>query len=138
MTPRPRRTSRTTRDPYEHAAALGLTVIHRPIRTSTGMWIPEEDLIVIRSGMRRVHDRSTLAHEIAHAVLGHQWSTPKHERQADTLAAQHLIEPERFWAAAEWCDSIEQVAVECDVSTKLARAFAVSADPTWTPSRPAA
>lgn len=123
MTKKPLRTSRPGLDPYEHAARLGITVIHRPIRTGTGFWIPDHNLIVIRSGMRRVHDRSTLAHELAHAILGHTESTPKHEAQADKLAAQNLIDEDRFWAAAKWCTTISEVAAECDVSTRLARAF---------------
>lgn len=119
-----RLTSPTSRDPYEHAQQLGLTVIHRPIKSATGLWIPEYDLIVIRSGMRRVHDRSTLAHEIAHAILGHEDTNPKHEAQADRLAALNLIDPQKWEKAATCYDYIEQVAAECDVSTKLARAYA--------------
>lgn len=132
------RTSPAPRDPYEHAEALGIEVIHGTLRTATGLWLPERNLIVIRKGMRRVHDRSTLAHEIAHAELGHRWSTPKHEVQADRRAAQNLIDPDVFWAAARWCDSIDEIALECDVSTKLARAFAASGASRVLPSRPAA
>lgn len=125
-------------DPYEHAEQLGLTVIHRPIKTATGLWIPDFDLIVIRSGMRRVHDRSTLAHEIAHAILGHSDTNPKHEAQADRLAALNLIDPQVWEKAATCYEHIEQVAAECDVSTKLARAYAGSGGIRVLPSRPAA
>ena len=125
-TTKPPQTSPTPRDPYEHAEQLGITVIHRPIRTATGFWIPDHNLIVLRTGMRRVHDRSTLAHELAHAALGHVESTPKTEHQADRLAARNMIDPAAWLAACKWCDSLPAVAAELGVSTKLARAFAES------------
>ncbi len=59
-------------DPYEHADALGLQVIFRTIRTANELWMPEYRTIVIKSGMRAVHQRNALAHGIGHADLGHE------------------------------------------------------------------
>lgn len=126
MTPRPERTNPTPHDPYECAETLGIKVIHRPIQTATGMWVPEHNLIVIRTGMRRVHDRSTLAHELAHAHHGHHESTARNEAVADRTAALAIIDGDVFAHAIKYAHSIEEVAAECDVSTKLARAYAAA------------
>lgn len=110
-------------DPYEHAEALGITVIHRNIRTENGRWYPQHNLIVIREGLRRVHDRSALAHEIAHALLGHHDDRPKHEVQADRLAAENLIDLDECRELMKWTPDCARLARELDVSTRLARVF---------------
>jgi Zn-dependent peptidase ImmA (M78 family) len=101
-------------DPYEHAARLGITVDYHALRTANGIWIPEERVILLRPRMRVLLERSVLAHEVAHATLGHRTSTPRAERQADVLAARRLITPERLLEAArgssdqgEWCVDLE-------------------------------
>jgi Zn-dependent peptidase ImmA (M78 family) len=110
-------------DPYEHAEELGIDVIHRKIRTANGLWIPEHNLIVIREGMRVVHDRSTLAHEIAHAVLGHHDDRPKHEILADRLAASNMIDLTECLEVMAWAPDSARLANELGVSTRLLRVF---------------
>jgi len=110
-------------DPYQHAEVLGVTVLHRPIRTAHELWLPQHNTIVIRSGLRRVHDRSALAHGIAHAMLGHQDSRPKHEVQADRVAADNLIDLDECLAVMKWAPDCARLARELDVSTRLARVF---------------
>ena len=101
-------------DPYEHAARLGIAVEYHGLRTANGMWIPEERTILLKRGMRVLLERSVLAHELAHAELGHMDDSPAHERQADLLAARRLIKPERLKEVAasssdqgEWCLALE-------------------------------
>lgn len=110
-------------NPYEHAEELGIEVIHRPIRTANGMWLPDQNLIVLRSGMKSAWDRSTLAHELGHALHGHRDDRPKHEMQADRYAATSLIELEEFNAVMQWAPDAHRLAHELDVSTRLARVF---------------
>ncbi|WP_065961193.1 ImmA/IrrE family metallo-endopeptidase [Curtobacterium sp. UCD-KPL2560] len=110
-------------DPYEHAAQLGIDVIHRPIRSANGFWYPDHNLIVIRSGMRAVHDRSALAHEIGHADLGHRDDRPKHEVQADRYAALHLIDDEEAAEICAWTQDPAKIAAELGVSGKLWRVW---------------
>jgi Zn-dependent peptidase ImmA (M78 family) len=110
-------------DPYEHAAQLGIEVIHRPIRTANGFWYPDHKLIVIRKGMRAVHDRAALAHELGHAVLGHVDDRPKHETQADRYAAEHLIDEERAWELCRWTQDSARIATELGVSGKMWRVW---------------
>ena len=110
-------------DPYDHAEALGIEVVHRKIRTANGFWYPEHRVIVIREGMRAVHDRSTLAHELAHAELGHIDSTRKSEVNADRVAADNLIDIEECRAVMEWAPDAHRLAAELDVTTRLMRVF---------------
>lgn len=91
-------------DPWEHADALNLQVIVRPIRTANELWMPEFDTIVLRTGLRSAHQRVALAHGIGHAHYGHRDDRPKHERQADTFAAGHLIAPDELHDVAKWAD----------------------------------
>lgn len=110
-------------DPYAAAEQRGIDVIHRPIRTANGMWLPDHNLIVIRSGMRAVHDRSTLAHELAHAVLGHRDDRPKHEVMADRYAAEAMIDYDECVDTMRWCPDAHKLATELGVSTRLLRVY---------------
>jgi Zn-dependent peptidase ImmA (M78 family) len=110
-------------DPYAHADQLGIDVIHRKLRTANGFWYPDHNLIVIRQGMRTVHDRSALAHELAHAHLGHRDSSPKHEKTADRLAAGRLINAGEALAVCQWTDDPAKIAAELGVSLRLWRVW---------------
>jgi Zn-dependent peptidase ImmA (M78 family) len=110
-------------DPYSHAEELGIKVVHRNIRTANGLWIPDHNLIVIKQGMRVVHDRSALAHELSHALLGHRDDRPKHEVQADRMAACNLLNYREVVEAMEWVPDCHRLAAEMGVSTRLMRVF---------------
>lgn len=83
-------------DPFEHAERLGIQIIYRRLTTANGFWVPDLHAIFLQPRMRAVHERSTLAHELGHACLGHTSSNQKQERQADIFAARHLIDPEHL------------------------------------------
>jgi hypothetical protein len=110
-------------DPFEHAAALGLQVIERPIRTAHELWLPDLRTIVIRSGLRAVHKRNAAAHGVAHAALGHEDDRPKHELQADRLASVYLIDPAEFAAITKWTDDSAKIAGELGVTMRLLEAY---------------
>lgn len=110
-------------DPYEHAEQLGIEVLHRPIRTANGMWIPDHNLIVIRSGMKARYDRSILAHELGHACYGHRDDRPKHEVQADRYAAEHMIDITMLRELIAWVSDSSKLAMELDVSPRLLRVY---------------
>lgn len=114
-------------DPYEDAEQRGIHVIHRSIRSANGFWYPDYNLIVIKSGMRAVHDRSALAHELAHAALGHRDDRPKHENRADQVAAANLIDAERCSDLMRWCSDESQLAQELGVSRRLLLAYLAQA-----------
>jgi Zn-dependent peptidase ImmA (M78 family) len=108
-------------DPYEHAETLGIHVIHRPIRSAHELWLPDWNLIVVRTGMRQIHDRCALAHGLAHAVLGHRDDRPKHELAADRIATMNLIDPDELYRAAMWTPDCFRLAAELGVTTRITR-----------------
>jgi Zn-dependent peptidase ImmA (M78 family) len=110
-------------DPFEHAAALGLQIIERPIRTAHELWLPDLHTIVIRTGLRAVHKRNAAAHGVAHAALGHEDDRPKHEHQADRLASVYLIDPNEFDAITKWTNEPAKIAVELGVTMRLLEAY---------------
>lgn len=114
-------------DPYEHAEQLGLTVLHRPIREANGLWIPDYGTIVLRTGMGRILERCTLAHEIGHFAHGHRDETrmhqsQKHEIQADKFAANHLIDHARLLEHGRWMTE-PNLALELGVTIRILRMY---------------
>lgn len=110
-------------DPWQHADTIGLQVIVAPIRTANELWLPDHDTIVIRSGLRSVHQRVALAHGVAHAELAHVDDRPKHEHQADRYASLYLIDPVELDELRTWSDDPWKVAGELGVTQRLLDAF---------------
>ena len=106
-------------DPWEHADAIGVRVITRPLRFANELWLPDYELIVLKASMRPAHQRNALAHGVAHAVLGHRDDRPKHERQADRYAAWHLIDPRELRDLGSWARDPGQLAAELGVTRRL-------------------
>lgn len=97
-------------NPLEHAARLRIPVDYAPDLPEPGRWYLNQRRIVLRAGMTTMQERSVLAHELGHAVLGHPVSTPRAELQADRWAARKLVTVdalERVAAATpdlgQWC-----------------------------------
>jgi len=112
-------------DPYEHAQRLGIHVAYRPLRTGSGLWVPEIRTIFLQTRLRVIHERSVLAHELGHALMGHRDSSPRHEVQADRWAARQLIHPDELRAAAAaspdpgvWCHELN---VSADILDRYLR-----------------
>jgi len=110
-------------DPYEHAAELGVRVIHRELTAGTGLWVPDLNTVFIQERMRVVHDRSTLAHELGHVDLGHRDDRPKHEVMADRYAADHMVDPEHLVDLMRWSPDPSRWAHEMGVTTRLIRVY---------------
>ena len=126
--PRPTQTNTRTRrgihyDPYDHAHQLGIDVLHRPLTRAHGLWLPDHQCIVLKHGLRGLHERSTLAHEIAHAVLGHHGDRPRHEWAADKYAAEHLISPQELHHAMRYCPDLPTLSLELQVSERILAAY---------------
>jgi hypothetical protein len=77
-------------DPWAHAEALGIDVIVRPLRAAHGLWLPEHRSIIICDRVQPWGIEAIVAHELAHAVLGHTGSTPKAEFDANRLAMRWI------------------------------------------------
>lgn len=110
-------------NPYDHADELELKVIHRPLRTANEMWLPEHNIIVIKSGMRAVHDRSALAHGVGHAVYGHCDDRQKHEIQADRFAGTNLIDLDECLDVMRVYPDSARLAHELGVTTRILRTY---------------
>ena len=95
----------------------------QPLVGVNGLWVPDHSVVVLNPGMGEVKERCTLAHELAHAVLGHTDSTPFHEWQADRYAATHMVAREDFLYWWPRCETIEDLAFELAVTKKLALAY---------------
>lgn len=113
-------------DPWEHADRLGLQVVVRPLRTAQELWLPEYYTLCVNSNLRPAHQRNALAHGVAHAELGHEDDRPKHERQADRLAALHLIDPDELADLYKWCPDEQRIVQELGVTTRLLRAWVLA------------
>lgn len=71
-----------------------------------GRWYPARRTISLRSDLPARARQCTLAHELGHAVLGHdagpdlpQWVVEKQERAADRWAAKTLISEDAYKSA---------------------------------------
>lgn len=122
------RTSQSSRrgreyDPYAHADELGLQVLHRPIRTAHELWLPEHRTLVIKDGMRAVHQRNACAHGVAHAALAHPDDRPKHEMQADRYAVERLINVDEALELMQWAPDLPRLAAELGVTNRFLRVF---------------
>lgn len=86
-------------------------------------------LVCFRTGGNPARLRFTLAHELAHIVMGHQGAGAGEEREADAFA-QHLLCPRPVlrWLMAR-CSPLyaEQVAAVCYVSVACAQQLASQA-----------
>lgn len=116
-----RRTPRP--DPFAYATTLGIEVVRQRLVGANGLWIPEHRVVVLNTCMDEVKSRCTLAHELAHAVLGHTDSSPLHEWQADRYAATHMIAREDFLYWWPRCETLEDLAFELEVTRKIALAY---------------
>lgn len=114
-------------DPWEHADHLGIEVVVRRLRTAHGRWFPEYNQILISDRLRASDQRLVLSHEIGHGVLQHLDDRPKYEKQADQFAARNLIAPEELADLYEWCRDEQRIVAELGVTTRLFRAYVLSA-----------
>lgn len=113
-------------DPWEHADQMGVEVVVRRLRTANGLWFPEYHQVLISDRLRAGHQRLVLAHELGHAALMHHDDRPKHEKQADKFAAEHLICPVELADLYEWCSDEQRIVAELGVTTRLFRAYVLA------------
>ncbi|WP_029136161.1 ImmA/IrrE family metallo-endopeptidase [Nakamurella lactea] len=91
-----------------------------------GSWSPTRRVIRLDDSMPPVQRVSALAHQCAHAALGHQVIGEADEQAADVLAAWTLVDPlelakvERRLAPARI--TAGRVAAELEVTTEIAEA----------------
>lgn len=101
--------------------------VHRcDLDEGRGWWCPADRVILLDRGLDRRTARCVLAHELAHALLGHtgeppfkdvEWLAARQEVQADRWAARRLLDPADVWCAlAAHPDDRDAAALELDVT----------------------
>lgn len=104
-------------DPYSHAQELNIPVVHRELEKGmNGCWVSDLNAIFLRRGMRPAFERATLAHELAHATLGHRSSSPENEKAADELATFWLIDELSTEASNECRPDLRHIAMKMNVA----------------------
>lgn len=118
-----------TRVLMDMADALGVTVEYANLISRNGEYRHDLQRIRLRRGMTLRHERSVLAHELAHAVFADVPSpfgpvNAKQERRADEWAALRLITPDAYKSSEDhWDGHIGAMAYDLGVTTKLVEAF---------------
>lgn len=106
--------------------------VHRcRLDEGTGWWCPDERVVLLDDRLDRREARCVLAHELAHALLGHQachdygdrdWLARRVEAAAEEWAARRLVESAALGEAlAEHPDDLEAVALRLDVVADVVR-----------------
>ena len=108
-------------DPYQLAEALGVPVLYTR-RLSGSLGVTDGKRIWLRRGMTSAVERSTLAHELAHILLGHKsCQDGRGEARADRLAVRLLVSLAEVERELRCCSSIESLAEALGVDMRMAR-----------------
>lgn len=108
-------------DPYQLAEALGVPILYTR-RLSGSLGVTDGKRIWLRRGMTSAVERSTLAHELAHILLGHtSCQDGRGEARADRLAARLLVSLGEVERELRRCSSIEALADSLGVDVRMAR-----------------
>ena len=108
-------------DPYQLAEALGVPVLYTR-RLTGSLGVTDGKSIWLRRGLTRVVERSTLAHELAHILLGHTaCQDGRGEARADRLAVRLLVSLGEVERELRRCSSIESLAEALGVDVRMAR-----------------
>lgn len=108
-------------DPYQLAEALGVPVLYTR-RLTGSLGVTDGKRIWLRRGMTRAVERSTLAHELAHILLGHTTCQDgRGEARADRLAVRLLVSLGEVERELRRCDSVEDLADSLGVDVRMAR-----------------
>ena len=107
-------------------ASLGLTIESRILPgTLRGYYRLDQNLVVIHSQLSYAQRRSTLAHELIHAIRhddGHQ--PPSVEQRVNQEAAKILISPSEYELAERlYGASVNEIARELDVTPTIISAY---------------
>ncbi len=79
--------------------------------------------IHLRPRLAPIQRRSTLSHETAHALLGHEGHQPRQERAAEELSASWLIQHDEFIQASRIYETATALANELDILPRDIHAY---------------
>lgn len=134
----------TSYDPWEHAHDLGLTIIERRLRSRPrecrwqwGEYRHADRTIILTPGMRAVEARSTLTHEIAHALAGDEptefgFRAARQEARANRATFDRLLCPVEYADAERlYGPSPAGIAYALDVLPEVIESFQSSGARFW-------
>lgn len=108
-------------DPYQLAEALEIPVMYTR-RLAGSLGVTDGKRIWLRRGLTQPVERSTLAHELAHILLGHtSCQDGRGEARADRLAVRLLVSLAEVERELRRCGSIEDLADSLGVDVRMAR-----------------
>ncbi|MGG7509048.1 ImmA/IrrE family metallo-endopeptidase [Plantibacter sp. YIM 135249] len=84
-----------------------------------GYYSPSEGLIYFDLRLTPDERRCVIAHECGHAYYGHGCDSDRHERQANTYAAQLLIDPVEYARLERLGSDSHHIADEIGVTVEL-------------------
>lgn len=111
-----RPTSHTLNDVLAAAAGIGVTVHVSHLTDCLGLYDHRTREIHIDFGLTPIEQRCVAAHELGHAVYGHDCSTLRAEREADIYAADLLIDAAELAALDQVGLHDHDIADELDVT----------------------
>lgn len=107
-------------DPYLLAETIGTPVSYTK-DLSGALGVTDGLHIWIRAGLRPSVERSTLAHELAHVLLGHtSCQDARGELRANRLAARLLLDPDTVSRERGSCSSLSELADALGTDADLA------------------
>jgi Zn-dependent peptidase ImmA (M78 family) len=115
-------------DPHAHATTMNIPIIYSNMTALAGLWLPAAKVILLKTGMHKIHERSVLAHELAHAELGHTFERQEdlhqtNEHAANAHAAKNLVDPRRYFCALQQSNNHADWARACNVTLEIVEHF---------------
>lgn len=115
---------------------MGIRVDYVEGLEGCGYYFRSERRVEVRLGMEPWRMRSVLAHEAAHAELGHEpeeiWCrSQKQERSANAMAGRRLIDHHHMVRLQALGMSEKQMSVELGVARVILRAYLWLSQPSW-------
>lgn len=122
--------------PLMHLRQMGVRVDYVENLPDKGLYYNSERRVEIRLGLPPDEERSVLAHEAAHAELGHEWSDiwcvqAKTERMASAMAGRRLIDYNHMAALQRAGVSERDMCKELRVARVILRAYLWLSAPAW-------
>jgi Zn-dependent peptidase ImmA (M78 family) len=113
--------------PWRHAAELGVSVVFLTLPDGVlGCWCPEIRTIYLSPDLDQAERRSTLAHELVHAVRGDEPCATteleiRQEAIVEVRAAELLVPLDDLASALRWCHDEAELADELWVDEAIVR-----------------
>lgn len=114
-----RPTNHTLSDLLASALEIGVTVHISHLVDCLGLYDSRTREIHIDFGLTPIEQRCITAHELGHALYGHDCSTPRAEREADIYAADVLIDASELENLDQLGLHDHDIAIELDVTTDV-------------------